>query len=252
MKVRTIVVAVCMSLAACAGEDGTEDTPGTCEPLSATELSELTHSFSLSPVIDARPGSTLDIDLGKTECCYSFQAIPACAVYSVAPQSAATIDPATGVLAIEPTTPSGTVVHVVADVQEGAKRVELDVHVYTPEAMPQVGRWRESKVLSCDDGSELDPVESIEEIEFWGDGTFSVTWHPFEIYRDYWGPAALDLAASSVNLGISGGNFTPANFDGVGTFELVDANTLKLQGVWLGTKGGTFEGCGHVLKRAGT
>lgn len=249
MIVRSVAVVVCMSLAACAGDDAPDDTPASCTQLSAAELSDLTHSFSLSPVVDARPGSTLDIDLGTTECCYSFEAVAACAAYSVTPQSAATIDPATGVLTIEPTTPSGTTVHVVADVQDGAKLVELDVHVYTPEAMPHVGRWRESKVISCADGSELEPVESIGEIEFWGDGTYSVTWHPFEIYRDYWGPAALDLAANDVTLGISGGNFTPTNFDGSGTFELVDANTLKLQGVWLGTKNGTFEGCGHVLMR---
>jgi hypothetical protein len=252
MKMRSVVVAVCTWLAGCAGDDAANDTPGTCEQLSADELSELTHSYALVPVVSSRPGSTLDIDLGKTECCYSFEAIPACAEYSVTPQNAATIDPVTGVLTIDPATPSGTTVHVVADVQDGAKKVELDIHVYTPEAMPQVGSWRESKVLSCADGSELDPVESIEEIEFWADGTYSVTWHPFEIYRDYWGPAALDLVSNNVNLGISGGNFTPTNFDGTGTFELVDANTLKLQNVWLGTKDGTFEGCGHVLKRAGT
>lgn len=95
--------------------------------VSADELSELTHSHSLIPVVDARPGSTLDIDLGKAECCYSFEAIPACAVYSVTPPSAATIDPETGVLTIDPATPSGTTVHVVADVQDGAKLVELDV-----------------------------------------------------------------------------------------------------------------------------
>lgn len=235
--------------------DGGRLTPtAMCKPgvakLEGEELARLTHSKSLSVVAQARPGDTVDIDLGYDECCYSFVKQDVCAAFSVTPAGAATIDPETGVLAIPASTPSGTTLHVTADVQDGERLIELDVSVYTDEAMPQVGIWRERSVVSCDDDSTMDPVDPIQEIVFWADGTYSVTWQPFEIYRDYMGSAVFDSVDDSVSLTVSGGNIVPASFDGEGAFELFDVNTMRLNGVWLGSRNSPFVGCGHVLERA--
>ena len=63
------------------------------------------------------------------------------------------------------------------------------------------------------------PAErSIGELEFRADGTFSVTWVPFETYRDYWGRYTLDLRTGRLNLQVETGNYVPPDVDGDGTF----------------------------------
>lgn len=184
-----------LSLAGCsggAGPGGDDEPPGACS-LAGEDLANLTHSFSLGLVAQARPGQTVDVNLGYDECCYFFQKRDdVCAAFSVTPEGAATIDPVTGVLAIPASTPSGTTLHVSADVQDGDRTIDFDLHVYTYEAMPQVGVWTEREVLSCTDGSARAPVEPIGEVVFWADGSYSVTWQPFEIFRDYLGRATID------------------------------------------------------------
>jgi hypothetical protein len=242
----------------CGGND--DDAPdagplvpiGMCRPgvakLEGEDLARLTHSKTLAVVAQAHPGDTVDIDLGYSECCYSFVAQDVCARFSVTPAGTATIDPDTGVLVIPASTPSGTTLHVTADVQEGDRLIELDVHVYSDAAMPQVGTWRERGVVSCDDGSIMDPVDPIGEVVFWADNTYSVTWQPIEIARDYTGSAVLDNG--SISLAIRGG-IVPASFDGVGELQMPDVNTIRLNDVWLGTRTpSTFVGCGHVLERS--
>ncbi len=55
---------------------------------------------------------------------------------------------------------------------------------------PLLGGWRQSGWKLCTPAPSL-PAGSIdppvEELLFNPDGTFSVTWTPFERYRDYWG-----------------------------------------------------------------
>jgi hypothetical protein len=101
-----------------------------------------------------------------------------------------------------------------------------------------VGRWRESAWTYCTPPvaitqEQTDP--NIEELEFRRDGTFTVTWTPFESYRDYWGTWTHDAASGALALTIDRGNYVPADFAGTGTATL-EGGRLVLHGIRLGSR----------------
>jgi hypothetical protein len=173
--------------------------------------------------------------------------VAASVTWSIAPADGADIDPTTGMLTIDPGTPSGSVFAVRADVERGRYVVETQVHVYTPEANPLIGYWREEAQLTCDSGTEVVPEETIEELIFFADGTFTVTWFPFESYKDYWGTYTFDLAQRTLELTVTGGNTIPPDVDGQGRFALDTPGQLLLTDLWLGTpvSGRGPANCGH-------
>ncbi len=95
------------------------------------------------------------------------------------------------------------------------------------------------------------PELSIEELHFDADGSFSVTWIPFEVYKDYWGTYAYDLATGSISLSVAGGNYVPTDVRAsTGSFSF-EEKRLVLRNLWLGTPPGAIEPltrCGHVFE----
>lgn len=207
--------------------------------------------LSLEPTVEMQPGATRQFSLGVVECCYYFQEVAACATWSVSPAEGAHIDPDSGVLTIEATTPSGSVFTVSADVEKGRRVVSIDVHVFTPEDNPFVGIWREEAQFACDSGEELTPEERIRELRFRADGSFSVTWMPFEVYRDYWGTYEYDLATGNLSLQVTEGNYVPDDIDGSGSFAFDEQGRLLLQDIWLGSPHGSTgpAHCGHRFRQ---
>ena len=212
-------------------------------PLDEETLQAL--AFGFFETVEMQPGQSRDFDLGTVACCYFFEPVDACVVFSIDPAVGATIDPASGVFTVDAATPSGTMYTVTADVEEGRRLVTTEVYVYTPEAAPLVGFWSEAAQLSCG-GGEVPADPAIAELWFRADGTFRVTWFPFELYFDYWGNYTFDLAAGTLDLAVEGGNFIPPDIDGDGTFSVVGGD-LVLSDIWLGSHG-NFMGdvaCGH-------
>lgn len=119
----------------------------------------------------------------------------------------------------------------------------------TSTPSPLVGIWHETAQLSCGLG-QIDPPVPIGELEFESNGTFAVTWHPFEQYYDYWGDYTVDFETGAITLEITGSNDLPAGFDGVGEVRIDPDGKLVLTGVWLGTP--SYEvfsaQCGHVFE----
>ena len=74
--------------------------------------------------------------------------------------------------------------------------------VFNPKADPLVGRYSQSSVDCPADGV-------INEVVFSADGTFSVTWMPFESYKDYWGRYDFDPETSELSLTVKSGNDIP-------------------------------------------
>ena len=190
--------------------------------------------------IPMQPGGTTDLVLGvfDYEVCGTgfrcFVPVAASATWSITPADGAHIDPATGILGIDPAAPSGSVFAVRADVERGRHVVETQVNIFTPDANPLIGSWREEAQLACDNGTEVVPARAIRELIFFADGTFAVTWVPFESYKDYWGTFTFDLAQGTLELTVTGGNTIPPDVDGEGRFAL-DATGLVLLELWLGT-----------------
>jgi hypothetical protein len=215
-------------------------------------LDRLTLSMNpMDQTVEMLPGETREFSLGIIECCYILEPVEACATWSVEPTLGASIDPQTGALAVDDGTPSGSVFTVSADVENGRRVVLIEVHVYTPEDNPLVGLWREEAQFVCGTGEELLPEEPIGELRFGADGSFGVTWMPFEVYVDYWGTYEYDLGQGTLDLSITGGNDVPDEVDGSGLFSFDEEGRLLLADMWLGNpRGGPGSpNCGHRFVR---
>jgi hypothetical protein len=207
---------------------------------------------ALGDAIDLQPGDTTKLVLGVFDyeiCGIGFRCfvpVAANAIWSVTPTEGARIDPATGILSIDAATASGSVFTVRAEIESGRHVVETRVKIFTPETNPLIGYWREVAQLACDTGAEVAPAKAIAELIFDPDGSFAVTWVPFESYKDYWGTYTFDLSQGTLELTITGGNTVPPDVDGEGRF-MVDATGLVLSDLWLGTPSLELgpPNCGH-------
>ncbi|MGB9299077.1 MAG: hypothetical protein WCD51_00640 [Anaerolineae bacterium] len=208
-------------------------------------------SLVMGDTLAMQPGETWEFSPGVVECCYVFEPVDACATWSVSPTDGATIDPKTGVFAVDPGTPSGEVFTVTADVENGRRLVSADVHVYTPEANPLFGIWHEEAQFACETDEEVIPEERIGELSFGANGKFSVTWHPFEVYKDYWGTYTFDLNQGTLDLAGAEGNYVPEDLDGGGSWFIDEDGRLVLRDMWLGAPrgGAAVVNCGHRFTR---
>lgn len=115
------------------------------------------------------------------------------------------------------------------------------------------GYWKEEAQFACNTGEEVSPERPIQELLFEADGTFSVTWTPFERYRDYWGEYSYDTGQGTLDLTVTGGNNVPPDVDGSGTFAFDTQGRLILTDIWLGSFSdqATSANCGHRFIAAG-
>ena len=201
------------------------------QPLDEHTLNQLSLGWT---DVQLRPGESHQFSLAILTSYMSPKEIPACAAWKVTPEGkGATISPS-GLLQIDTGVPAGSKFVVTANIENGRAQRQIVAVVYTDAAQPLVGLWRQQTRSGCVAGSELAVVEPINELEFRADGVFSVTWTPFETYRDYWGSYQIDLAKRSLQLKIDQGNYVPANFRGQGSYKLKDKSTLELDGIYLG------------------
>src|SRR5215813_5492805 len=153
-------------------------------------------------------------------------------------EKGATID-SEGVLKIDAKTPPGAKFIVTADIEHGRAQRQVPVVVYTAAAQPLVGLWQQQSRSDCHAQKDAPPSKPIHELEFCAGGWFSVTWTPFETYRDYWGSYTADNATGTISLQIENGNYVPGDFHGAGKFKRKDNNTIELTGIYLGEPRGS-------------
>ena len=116
------------------------------------------------------------------------------------------------------------------------------------ESMPWTGCWNEVAQLDCESGQAFEPEKAIGEFRLTADGTFSVTWSPFEHFVDYAGPYEVSEANGTIALSI--GDNAPPDAEGQGRFTITDQGELLLQGIWLGAREGETvpQACGHKFR----
>lgn len=221
-------------------------------PLDDDTLEYLTISLDnrLPDTISLEPGASGQFSVGVTECCYIYEPEEdACVEWSIEPQQGASIDPATGVLSLDTDAAPGSVYTVTADVEQGRRTLTTEVHVFTGESNPLVGRWREAGQIGCESGEERPADPAIGELIFEADGSFSVTWFPFEVYKDYWGSYTYEVDSGALELSVDRGNHIPDNVDASGSFEIDAQGRLLLKDLWLGypPTGQTATNCGHIF-----
>jgi|GEM_PF-1582278 len=208
--------------------------------------------INLGKSAQAKPGDTVQLQIGVTECCYVFKPIEIKTRWSVAPQTGAKIDPQTGLLEIAADAAPGAVFTITADVQDGLKTATAQVTIYTEQANPLVGIWHEVKQIECTSLAikELEGDDILRELVFKADGTFQATFTPFEIYHDYWGTYTFDPQSGALEMAVLKGNYIPENLDLQGKYKVDEQGQLTLLQIWLGRREkATPAGCGHVFKK---
>lgn len=202
--------------------------------------------------IQMKPGSEKQFEVGIIECCYVFTPVKARVSWSIEPAHGAAIDAESGLLTIDNTVVHGSQYKVTANIENGRKLLEKTIFIFTEEANPfAAGAWREIAQISCQDGSEFEPVERIGEVTFNAAGKIYVTWHPFEVYHDYWGTYSYDLALETFDFSVEDGNYIPADMDTSGYFEIDSNGDLIMRDIWLGSPrdNPAERACGHRLSR---
>ena len=181
------------------------------------------HLVLISPN-DLQPGESAQIILAAPECirCAPLLMVDTLVAWSVAPGGGASIDPETGLLSIDATTPIDAVFTVTADVEDGRYTVSAEVNIYSAEVNPLAGVWREKQ------------TGNINQLLLTAGGDFAVTINPFEHYQDYWGVYTFDLGTGAIELTAAGANQAAPDFQGTGAFAIDASGGLTLAGICLG------------------
>lgn len=209
--------------------------------------------------ISLRPGGNVKLSVTCRYCCWIDEPLSSPVTWSLQPPAtAAALDGRTGALAIGAAAPVGAKLTVVAEVSAKGKkeRVEGRVLVIDPRPQPWAGSWTETSRLACaapgkagrPDATPADKAPLIREFVLDEDGTFTVTWFPFERYKDYWGTYTVDRKSGAVTFTITGGNHDPGKeADLSGTLRVEPNGGLVLTDLYLGAPSGSTppRACGH-------
>jgi hypothetical protein len=119
------------------------------------------------------------------------------------------------------------------------------------EDVPWSGCWREIGQIDCETGVEFEPGETIGELRLRSDGSYSITWHPFESYTDYAGSYEVNEAQGMITLD----HTNVSKFDGDGTYLIRENGDLELVDIWFGTfypdsdAEAEVVSCGYVFRK---
>ncbi|MBI1742179.1 hypothetical protein HYR54_03825 [Candidatus Acetothermia bacterium] len=196
------------------------------------EAHAVVYPYAIKPLsANVKPGDSIRFQVGQWECCYVFRPAPEKAAWTIRPETAGNIS-SDGTLTVSPEAEPGLWIMILARLDIG---LELEAHavVYTSESNPLVGRWYETRQLLCN-GQVRDAPEPFRELIFEADGSFSVTWEPFEVYHDYWGTYSYDVHTNALQFSIASGNYIPKQTDLVGTVVVMNPDELHLVSIFLG------------------
>ena len=150
--------------------------------------------------------------------------------WSVSNPALATLDEDRTSLRIAPDAPPGATVTVSYRIK--GESVAASLVVVAKDAFVITGRRGQRSAEGCDG------YVRIGELEFTAGGGFSVTFRPFESYKDYWGSYRLDQATGALSLSVRGGNYQPPWLDLEGKARIADDGALLLENVYLGQPDG--------------
>ena len=179
--------------------------------------------------LELAPGASVSLEAYWTDRPHSFERAPRHCVTDVAvsPEGIVQFDADSLSVRVADDAPASALVTVTGRL--GDQPLEAQIRVVRPEEAPLRGTWRQADA-TCPDGVTPTPIG---ELVLDASQRFSVTWTPFEAYRDYWGTYRFDAADQSFGAEVEGDNQRPANLDLSGTAS-VAGDELRLDDVWLG------------------
>jgi hypothetical protein len=110
----------------------------------------------------------------------------------------------------------------------GGRRVSGSVTIVGRTEFVLTGRRVQRSAEGCEG------LKPVGELEFSSEGRFSVTWQPFETYKDYWGTYRLDPNTGTLLMVVVGGNDIPGPLDLEGKASIAADGALVLEHMFLG------------------
>lgn len=248
---KTSSMTAILTLAACNAHGDKAVGPAASEPTPTTECAAYagrrTHLVAHPGI--ARQGVTLELrayvrdaphlppEYVPTSCLRDWRIVPA---------AAATVSADGSGLNIAADAPAGERLTVTAEAPGGF--TYLETNIVGRDDIVLTGMWRQVEI-ECPSGDT--PREPIRELEFTSLGGFSVTWLPFEVYKDYWGKARYDAGEGRLTLTVEGGNNVQGGLLLSGQARLDDDGRLTLNGVYLGDQRPVYppSPCRYVFAR---
>ena len=221
---------------------------GDGEGCSMIDLRDGVPSLGLLRCNAMQPGERRDFDLYVESCCYFEEPLSACETWRIDPPVSGVEVDAEGLVTVDPAVPAGTIFNVIADLGDGSGLMaRAIVEVYSPQAHPAQGVFREVGRFRCFDGAEI-PGNDINEVILCG-SSFTVTYIPFEVYKDYWGTWTYDPSSGAIQMTVDRGNYIPPDLDLEGTMTF-DGDDILLRDIWLGVGRvmTSTPACGHRLR----
>lgn len=163
--------------------------------------------------------------------------------WRASPEGAATFSSDGTQVTVSETAPAGADLKLTA-LFCGKEEVSTTVPIVAWDEPVIVGYWKQA---SADCTQLTPPHDSVKELAFDADGSFSVTYQPFESYRDYWGKHRFDYKTNTLELSVTGGNATPGWSKRSGKARLENEKRLVLEDIYLGLAGDTQATCSYVF-----
>ena len=204
--------------------------------------------------LQLQTGKSLALKIGRfsdTTPVGGFEEVTLPVVWSIEPSEDVSLDRDSGILMAEDTIAGIKTFDVKASIANGQKTISKKLYVYNPLSVPLVGVWHEQSRIPCTEGASMDSFKPINELVFHANGTFSVTWIPFELYMDYWGDYTVDYKNNKLTLNVTGGNNIPKDISASGSFNFAKDGGFTLKEIYLGTGQNDTVGdksCGYVFR----
>lgn len=179
--------------------------------------------------LELAPGASVSLEAYWTDRPHSLERAPRHCVTDIAtsPEGIVQFDADSLSVRVADDAPASALVTITGRL--GDQPLEAQIRVVRPEEAPLRGTWRQADA-TCPDGVMPKPIE---ELVLDAAHRFSVTWTPFEAYKDYWGSYRFDAADQSFSAEVEGDNQRPSNLDLSGTAS-VAGDEMRLDDVWFG------------------
>jgi hypothetical protein len=164
--------------------------------------------------------------------------------WRVSPAGQIRLDRATRRFTVLPNATPGTDVMIAASFC-GKRELTRVIRIVGKDEPVLTGMWKQESV-SCEGET---PVEPVRELDLNDLGGFSVTYVPFESYRDFWGDAVFDAKAGTLSLKTTGGNRVPSGAKLSGRAKLTAEGKLELDGFLLSDPRGPDDICKYVFRK---
>ena len=200
-----------------------QDRPAPPDPCAAP--AEYAHFLSIQPG-PARQGARLRIQPQRGLSYITEEEPTAClSDWRVSNPRAVTLAEDRKSIAIAPDAPAGEAVTI--SYMAAGKRREAQIRIVAKDAVVLTGTRSQQAIERC-------RAEAVQELVFSDDGHFSVTFHPFETYKDYWGSYSFEAASAKLTLKIEGGNNIVTAPEQTGTARYDADGKLVLDGFSFG------------------